>query len=1124
MKNQELARLFYREIVKIHLNNELDEVGKVEQLYRLLNLLFVESTRDERIQFTTLFSRIAYVCQKKSISRQKQFFIHAFRKQARSVFSFKNKYEVNEVHGFGLKVVAETIADIFNRAIPEDVQELIPENINTQFSPVEIQSFKSSARVVVLDVDTKKEQLIARDEELAGEEVYIQYNIAERNENFNPSIDAILNEFDFPITLHLLDVEVDKDGVYRPRAFIIEPDYLVDVTAVAECFKDFGEESIFYLMKKYLPFQTSKHLMIGNIANFFLDELMNDSEVTFKETFPKVFGINPLAFSMLDNREIREIMGLCQRHYVNLKNMVKSEFQKVEIGPADCFLEPSFCSALYGLQGRLDALYQNPTDIKDVKIVELKSGKTFKPNKYGINHNHYTQTLLYSLLIKSAFGHDLDPACYILYSGAETRPLRYAPTVKAQQFEALKVRNQIVTYERKLTKLGTSPSNILDQINAGRFPRLKGFLQRDIIAFEKVYQGMSVLERKYFIAFSSFIAKEHQLAKTGIEGMDKANGRASLWLSDYASKQERFDIISHLEIENNQAEEEIPLITFMKTSDTHPLANFRKGDIAVLYPLDEERDNVLSNQIFKCTIIEMNPTQVLIRLRSRQFNNRIFKQYKSWNLEHDLMDSSFNSMYKGLYQFAQSSTDKKARLLTTEAPTKGELQELPLPKDLTDEQQNILQKALSAKDYFLLWGPPGTGKTSKMIRSMVHYLYHHTEEDILLLAYTNRAVDEICEAIENAEIPNVKDQYIRIGSRYSTQAIYQPQLLNAKMDGITSRKDLKGIIASHRVYVATVASMNSKMELFKLKNFKRVIIDEASQILEPVLVGLLPHFEQFILVGDHKQLPAVVVQNNRESGVEDQDLKAIGLKNLRNSLFERLYQRCSKNNWDWAYANLSHQGRMHQEIMQFPNVQFYEKRLNILPDNIPVSSTQKNPLDLSYSENDALQKTLARNRMVFIPTPAEESLNNRKVNKHEAKLMSTLVHAFQSLYQQNNKDFHPFSLGIITPYRAQIAQIKKQLQDSEIDTTTISIDTVERYQGSSREVILISLCTNNISQLKSMISLSDDGVDRKLNVALTRAREHIVLVGNPNILKNDPIYQELMEYCEVYEMKETTVI
>ena len=88
------------------------------------------------------------------------------------------------------------------------------------------------------------------------------------------------------------------------------------------------------------------------------------------------------------------------------------------------------------------------------------------------------------------------------------------------------------------------------------------------------------------------------------------------------------------------------------------------------------------------------------------------------------------------------------------------------------------------------------------------------------------------------------------------------------------------------------------------------------------------------------------------------------------------------------------------------------------------------------------------------------------------------------------------------------------MQDRGKDSDKYTIDTVERYQGGAREVVILSLCTNRFSQVQNMISLSDDGVDRKLNVALTRARKHLVIIGNEEILSSYPIYKELIEYCK----------
>ncbi|MFT4973354.1 MAG: DNA replication ATP-dependent helicase Dna2 [Saprospiraceae bacterium] len=1106
-KQQELAKLFYNELLKIH-QGKLDERGKIDGIYFLINLIFVEATREEKLQFSTAFARLSFVFQKHKVEKKVQFWIHSFRRERWNLSNYKGKTTPKDIYELGVKATAEGISSIFKQNISKEVRAIIADKNTFVYTPVAIKEFRKRARVVLLEDDEVKQEFIGKDEENPTEIIRIRYNIADQNENFNATVREIRSNFGFPITVNLIDVAIDKDGIYRPRAFVVDPDYLVDVSAISECFKEFGTEPLLYLLKKFMPFESTKYLMIGNIANFFLDELMTNPEATFKETFPKVFRLNPLAFVLFEESVMREIWQKSQKHFLNLKRYVVQEFKKFEIEPQDCFIEPSFFSERYGIQGRLDAFYIGE---EKSAIIELKSGKAYMPNRYGISNNHFTQTLLYDLIVRSVYNDKVEPVNYIFYSGIDDRQLRYAPAIKAQQFEALQTRNQILALEKRLESAGSQKfTNVFHRLSPSRFPQIKGFLAADLAKFEKTYYGMSDLEREYFHAFCGFIAREHRLAKVGQEGVENLNGHAGLWRDSFVDKEMSFDLLSFLAIAENKVREEEPLLVFNRTEKTHPLANFRNGDIAILYPYQGEKTSVLNSQIFKCNVISINQKQVTVSLRQKQFNTNIFDESEHWNLEHDMMDSGFGAMYKGLYAFAKSPQVKRDLLLTINPPQKPEKQEVGIKEDLTEEQQNILEKAIAAKDYFLLWGPPGTGKTSKMLKHFAQHILENTKENLLLLAYTNRAVDEICEAIESIH-PDLKNQYVRIGSKYSTSPKFRARLLSFKSDEITHRKQLKGIIDGHRVFVSTLSSFTSKQDLLKLKKFHRVVIDEASQILEPALVGLLPNFERYILIGDHKQLPAVVVQDEETSVVENKDLKAIGLHNLRNSFFERLYKRCVENKWDWAYAKLSHQGRMHADIMDFPNRYFYEGFLKTLPENIGHSVVQKQGTNyLLPADYESFGKMLSERRTLFFHTEIDELSQTKKTNLHEAEMIGKLVESYHEIYQKNGRELTAKCIGIITPYRAQIAQIQEVLQAKDFDCSFITIDTVERYQGGARDIILVSLCTNSLRQVDKLVSLSEEGVDRKLNVALTRAREHVVVVGNADLLGQNAIYGNLI--------------
>ncbi len=1120
MRNQQVGTLLFKELQKITNNSTLSITERVEALYRLLSLSFVEATRDEKVLFTTLFARISFASQRFQISKQTRFFIHHFRIKGQQVFRSKKITAAdlqNVYYPLGLKAVSESIAALFEIAIPADIQKILPPKGFYKTAPVEVKEFRTKVRIVALADDATNNQIIAQDQSGVGEEIRIQYSIPERNENFNPTIRALKRGFEFPVMMNLLDVEIDKAGIYRPKGFVIEPDYLIDVTAVAECFKDTGTEALLHLLKRFTPFETSVPLMLGNIANYFLDELMTNPEITFKELFSHVFQLNPLAFTLFDNKQVMEIHGKSQKHYTTLKQMVLEQFEKQGIQKEKCYIEPSFYSEKFGLQGRLDVFYQNNTEKeKEAGIVELKSGKAYKPNRYGISHNHYTQTLLYDLLIRSAYGKVM-PTNYILYSGLDNRPLRFAPTIKAQQYEAIQVRNQLVAIEQGLINLKDGDlvnPPLLRHLHPDRFPQISGFIKRDLTAFSKTFYELSVLERKYFTLFTSFIAREHRMAKMGMHGSTKRNGQAAIWLDTYKEKEDNFNIISCLKLTNFKGKDEDPFLIFAKTESTNNLANFRRGDIAVLYPYRQPDDTPLQDQVFKCTIIEIDNEKVIVRLRSKQFNTTLFEEDIFWNLEHDLMDSGYTNLYRGLFAFAEVSTAKRAMLLGQNPPRMPEQKELVAPSELTVEQQEIYKKIINARDYFLLWGPPGTGKTSMMLKHVVKYLWQETDQNILLMAYTNRAVDEICEAIEQID-ESIKGDYIRIGSRFSTNEKFRKQLLAHKLKPIKNRKDLKALLLNHRIFVGTVNGISGKKAILKLKTFHQVIIDEASQLLEPYLVGLLSHFKRFVLIGDHQQLPAVVQQSSEESKVADEELNKLGMFNLRDSFFERIYKQCLRNGWHWAHAQLSHQGRMHQEIMHFPNEFFYNKNLKILPDSIPYHKSQLVPLKYDLPDDPTfLEHLLCKQRVVYLETTVDERSKTHKTNQYEALKLLELIQSFQKIYKKNKLEMTVNSIGIITPYRAQIAQIRQQLLAENIEVESLTIDTVERYQGGARDIILISLCTNNFAQIDALVSMSEEGVDRKLNVALTRARKHLVVLGNRELLMSNPIYANLIQSIE----------
>lgn len=1117
MREAAYAQHYYRELQRQLSNEELDQQARAEALRHLLIRLFEEATRPERLHFTTLYARIAYTGHKYGFTGAELFHLHRFRFFDRP--DTEERLSAEEAVALGAKVLVHAIRRIYDQPVPDGLQPWAerPWIWNHERSR---HDFHSEIRLVALEDDPAAQQLIVREEDHPEQQLRLNYGGAQQHEHLGTTIAVMRQVTGFPVVLNALNVEVAEDGSLTPRLLILEPDYLIDVTAVAESFHGNDMLPWGYLAKKFLPYELSGPLLRGQIANHFLDALVHNPETTYQELRKTIFALNPLGICSLPQGELQQIMGELQRHYLTIKGMAVSGLARQSIEPADCYLEPSFYSPTYGMQGRLDLLHRAPDR---TAIVELKSGSVFRANRHGVGASHYIQTLMYDLLIRGAFGGKEQVASYILYSGQQQEPLRFAPREKQRQQESLQIRNQLLAIDFLLTMIGRDPqSTILEQTNRlfhrlrpAAYPWLKGFTRNDLDRIERTYGQLSDRERTYLGAYAGFTAREHRLAKTGEQGAESVNGLASLWLDDPQDKDERFERLAGLAYAGPaEGAGEESLLNFRRGEATSTLAKFRVGDIAVLYPAGagDDRRAVCRNQVFKCTLVEIDDSRLTVRLRSRQSNDQFFRSFPAWTVEKDLLDSGFVGYYRSLYAWAESPVGQRRRWLGLDPPAGYEPAAIDRPDGMTAQQFDILRRIVAAPDYFLLWGPPGTGKTTVMLHHLVHHLLEHSNENLLLLAYTNRAVDEICESIER--IGNGFRQYLRIGSRYGTAARYQDRLLQVLTERIHTRQELRELLDSHRIVVGTVASMAGRTELFHLKRFDRIVIDEASQILEPMIMGLLPRAPRVLLIGDHRQLPAVVAQSPEDTRTDDPLLTDIGLRDLSTSLFERLFLRAQEKQWHHAYAMLTYQGRMHHSIMAFPSRHFYDDQLQILPDGIAHRLTQEAPLQLQLpAEADETLALLAGQRLVFYPTPTDRSSTDYKTNRHEAELLVRLVQFYESLYRVNGEPLADRDIGIITPYRAQIALIRSHLAGAGLDPDHYTVDTVERYQGGARRIILLSLCTNAPHQVQTLSRLSQEGVDRKLNVAMTRAREHLVILGHPGLLEQQPVYHKLIEHC-----------
>ena len=695
------------------------------------------------------------------------------------------------------------------------------------------------------------------------------------------------------------------------------------------------------------------------------------------------------------------------------------------------------------------------------------------------------------------------------------------------------LRNRIVADEYGI-QLHNNPeytARKLEEINAstlnerglrGRF--WETYLRPPIDRFQEKLQRLSAIEKSYFYAVYNFLTKELYTSKSGDVDYEGRTGAASLWLSTLAEKCEAGEIIYNLRIRENHAADEHKAYLLLVRSDfeekelpetvadndiQNVLPNFRQGDAIILYERNCGTDNVTNKMVFKGNIEHLTDYEISIRLRATQQNPSVLPADSLYAIEHDTMDTTFRSMYQGLYAYL-SATQERRDLLLAQRPPKFDESLDSLVSQAKDDFTRVALKAQAAQDYFLLIGPPGTGKTSCALKKMVETFHADKGVQILLLSYTNRAVDEICKSL--ASIRPAVD-FIRVGSELSCDETYRTHLIENELASCNRRSEVYERIRSCRIIVGTVAAISGKPELFRLKHFNVAIIDEATQILEPQLLGILcargeeggNAIDKFILIGDHKQLPAVVLQSSEQSAIYEESLMSIGLTNLKDSLFERLYRNCTARQSPLtshpSYDMLCRQGRMHPEVALFANRAFYGGRL------IPVG------LPHQLEDSDTVC------RLAFYPSIPEKTGTSTKINHSEARIVADLV---ARIYEDCRIDFDEArTLGIITPYRSQIALIKKEIAALGIPALNrIMVDTVERFQGSERDVIIYSCCINSYFQLKFVSNLTEeDGtlIDRKLNVALTRARKQMFVTGVPKYLKSNSLYESLLNLMEYKE-------
>lgn len=444
---------------------------------------------------------------------------------------------------------------------------------------------------------------------------------------------------------------------------------------------------------------------------------------------------------------------------------------------------------------------------------------------------------------------------------------------------------------------------------------------------------------------------------------------------------------------------------------------------------------------------------------------------------------------------------------------------------LNDSQQRALDMIVGAADVGFIHGPPGTGKTTTLVQAIKRTV--KDEQQVLVCAPSNAAVDLLVDKLSEQGLnvlrighpARVTEQSLSktLDARISEHANYQElRSLRKKMEQLKGMafkykrefgyrekqqrrlllQESKALKADadllefyivndllQRTQVICTTLVGSSHPVMRGKKFKTVFIDEAAQALEPASWIPILRSSRIIFAGDHQQLPPTI---------KSSEAAKLGLSK---TLFEKGIARQPQ-----ASRMLQVQYRMHQDIMKFSSGYFYKNEL-IAHDSVKSVLLRPNQPPLEFMDTAGCGYTEAQDK---------ETLS--RFNEDEAQL---LIHRVEALVEEIGPDEWTdknITLGIITPYRAQVDYLHKLAEASAILeplNRLITINTVDAFQGQERDVIAISFVRSND---KSEVGFLAD--IRRTNVAMTRARKKLIMIGDSATLGSHPFYVELIDYVQ----------